>query len=87
MKLPPLTLPEIVHELCDQGQLLVRGGEDGVLAKVDFVFIDFKALVGVENGEAFGLCSLFPALVTHDIIFNLVQSFGFKPLYSISLTK
>ena len=54
VKLFPLAFPEVVKKLDEDGELLVGGGEDRVLAEVDFIFIQFKALAGIEDGEGFG---------------------------------
>lgn len=54
MELLPLTFPEVVKKLDEDGELFMGGGEDRILAEVDFIFIQFEALAGMKDGEGFG---------------------------------
>jgi hypothetical protein len=40
VKLSPLIFTEVVKQLCDDGELLVERGEDGVLTEVDLIFVE-----------------------------------------------
>lgn len=43
MELALLGFSEVVHEFSEEGELFEGGGEDGILAEVDLVFIEFEA--------------------------------------------
>lgn len=64
VELAALCIPKVVEELCENGELFVGRGEDGVLAEVHFVFIEFKTLACMEQGKTFGLTFIF-ALILH----------------------
>lgn len=51
MELSSLSLIEVIHQLSDEGELLERRCEDGVLAEVYLVFVDLQALMGLEEGK------------------------------------
>lgn len=52
MELASLCLFEIVHKLSDERELLEGGGEDGVLAEINLVFVDLEALARLEYRES-----------------------------------
>lgn len=59
MEFSALCFGEIVEEIGNDWELFVGGGEDGIFAEVDFVFVEFEALACVEKGEAFWLDFIF----------------------------
>ena len=60
MEIFALWLCEVVHEFSEEGELLMGGGEDGVLAEVDFVLVELEALPCLEDMEGAALLlSLF----------------------------
>lgn len=52
MELASLCLFEIVHKLGDERELLEGGGEDGILAEINLVFVDLEALARLEYRES-----------------------------------
>ena len=57
-----LVFEEVVHEFDLEGELFMRGGEDGILAEVDFAFVDFEALCSLEDMKS---TSFILALLLH----------------------
>lgn len=59
MELASLSLIEVVHEFCDEGELFEGGGEDGVLAEVYLVLVYLKTLTCLEQCEGASISALF----------------------------
>ena len=64
MEFSLLVFAEVVHQFCDERELLERGCEDGVFTEVNLVFIKLQALWRVNQDEAFLKVLLF-ALFFH----------------------
>jgi hypothetical protein len=51
MKLSPLSFIEVIHQFSNQCELFERRGEDGILAKVDFIFVYLQAFMSLKESK------------------------------------
>ena len=51
MKIFPLSLIKVIHEFHIENELFEARCKDGILAKINFILINFQALASVQDSE------------------------------------